>query len=381
MKYSVANKLAAQHISEGSFILASLDRDDEILVRYQIDMRLEGRISGSTIGMYWYGAQHFLHWLRESGLPLHGFSKREIELYRYHLATEPARHKSGSPRSPSTVYRVLVSVKHFSRWALSHGYIKRDPWKGFSIRRPKDRQVMPLTMEEVVALVRGSLEYGVHEWEIARMHALIVLVADLGLRIKTEALALDRVDVESSLGMRERFTVGSKGRFRDVPLNPAPADAIRRYLDLRTDDHPALFVTSPYRGSGRIRRFLYTQSVRALKFIAKRCGLEKEKVTWHNLRRTSATQALLSGIDLFSVMALYGWRRVETVQRYVGAGARREALATHSAHSLAGRILGNPDLEVANNEEKDRSLGGTNSTAQYRYLRVAHDAWNSISQD
>ena len=80
-------------------------------------------------------------------------------------------------------------------------------------------------------------------------------------------------------------------------------------------------------------------------------------------------------------MALYGWRRVETVQRYVGAGARREALATHSEHSLAGRILGNPDVEIATDEGNDRSLGGTNSTAQYRYAKVAHDPWNSISQD
>ena len=57
---------------------------------------------------------------------------------------------------------------------------------------------MPLSVEETVALIRGSLEHGMYELEIARMHALVVLIADIGLRIKTEALALDRVDVESS---------------------------------------------------------------------------------------------------------------------------------------------------------------------------------------
>ena len=84
---------------------------------------------------------------------------------------------------------------------------------------------------------------------------------------------------------------------------------------------------------------------------------------------------------MFSVMELYGWRRVETVQRYVGAGARREALATHRAHSLAGRILGTPDPEVTTDESRDLDLGGTNSTAQVRYAKVAHDPWNSINQE
>lgn len=381
MNYSVANKLAARWILEGGVKLEPMGRDEEILVRYQIDMRLEGRLVNKTISVYWYGAHHFLQWLDRSNIPLEDCRKRHLELYRYYLTAEPAHHKNGSPRDPSTVYRVLVSVKYFSRWALSRGHIKRDPWKDFHIRRPKDRPMMPLSMEEVATLLRGSLAYCAHPWEIARMHALIVLVADLGLRISTEALALDRVDVESSQGMRDRFTVGAKGLYREVPLNPVPAAAIRRYLDLRTDSHPALFVTSPYRGTGRIRRFPYTHSHSALKYIAVRCGLEKEKVTWHMLRRTAATQSLLSGVDMFSVMELYGWRRVATVQRYVGAGARREALATHRAHSLAGRILGDLEIESPDSGQQDRSIGGSDATAHLRYARVAHDPWNSIIQE
>ena len=380
MKYREVIKLVDERMAGGGPIFESASLRDQILIRYRLDTLLEGRHSEGTIKSYWYRARYLLTWIDSSDIELFDLGKKEIELYRYYRATSQAPHARGTYRSPSAVYRELVSLKHFCRWALSRGYIRRDPWKNISLRRPPDREMAPLTIEEVAMLVRGSKEYGMLEWETARNHALVVLVADLGLRIKAEALAIDRSDIEGADGLRNQFTLGSKGRIRDVPLNPAVAAAFSWYLGLRHDNHPALFVTSPYRISGPTTRMTYKAAIHVLKNIGERCGLDREKVTWHNLRRTSATQALISGVDMFTVMAIYGWRNIATVQRYIGAGARREALETYRQHSLAGRLL-DPSTPMERRGETDRSIGGTKLTAHYRYPEVVKDSRSSITQD
>ena len=380
MNYREVTKLTDARMAGGGPIFEAASPIDRILIQYRLDTVLAGLHAEETIRTYWNRARYFLTWIDSSGIQLIELGKKEIELYRYHRMTSQAPRARGARRAPSQVYRELVGLKHFCRWALSRGYIRRDPWKYISLRRPPDREMVPLTLEELASLVQASKEFGWLEVDTARNHALLVLVSDLGLRIKTEALALDRVDVEEADCLRDQVTLGSKGRIRTVPLNPAVAVALAWYLSLRRDEHPALFVTSPYRISKPTTRLAYGSAAHVLKVIGKRAGVDREKVTWHNLRRTSATQALLSGVDMFTVMAIYGWRNISTVQRYVGAGAKREALATHRQHSLAGRLLDSSNY-LEESGGMDRSIGGTTLTSQYRHLQIVRDSRSSITQD
>jgi integrase/recombinase XerD len=253
------------------------------------------------------------------------------------------------------------------KWLLTMGDIKKNPFDRVSLRRPADKMMIPLKIWELRQLIKAAKSHGLTPVERARNYALITLISDLGLRVRSEALAINLADVQRNGRMSSEFLVSAKGANRLVPLAPVPAQAIEEYLSLRQDTHEALFVSSPYRISRPIVRFGYKSASSFLKELGAKLELDPSRVTWHNVRRTSATLSLLGGEDLFTIMSIFGWRRVATVQRYVGFGAKQDSVETHRNLSLVSKLL-------AVGESLDTPASSPNpSTAQHRFMATVHD--------
>ncbi|MDP3726171.1 MAG: tyrosine-type recombinase/integrase [bacterium] len=149
-----------------------------------------------------------------------------------------------------------------------------------------------------------------------RDKAILELLFSTGLRV-SELCALSRyIDLK-----KDEFSVRGKGdKVRLVFLSARAKDALKKYLNKRTDVDDALFVripkATPRKNSGQASSRLTPRSVeRIIKYYAIKAGIDK-KVTPHVIRHSFATDLLENGADLRSVQVLLGHANIATTQIY-----------------------------------------------------------------
>ena len=125
---------------------------------------------------------------------------------------------------------------------------------------------------------------------------------------------------------REAKIIGKGKKERTVFFTDRALGWIKRYLESRTDDYPALFVCR--NGRTRLKRddlWRYFERHRRL------VGINK-KVTPHILRHTAATQLLFNGCPIGHIKEILGHERLETTCRYYLGLDRRAAKAAHQKY-------------------------------------------------
>jgi integrase/recombinase XerD len=144
----------------------------------------------------------------------------------------------------------------------------------------------------------------------ARNHAVITLLADLGLRVG-EVVGLDLTDVGAERGHRTvRFT-GKGGKQRRRALTGPAAAALDAYLAVRGTGDGPLFRTST---GARIDRHSVFRLVRRL---AREAGIaEADRLSPHSLRHAFATTARSEGVPLEDVQDAMGHADPRTTRRY-----------------------------------------------------------------
>ena len=165
----------------------------------------------------------------------------------------------------------------------------------------------------------------------ARYRALVVLLADAGLRIN-EALALTRsslveredggmsVQVERSLHRAGRHLepgpTKTAAGVRTVVLMGATAVAMRAHLRHHVDEGPSAILFPAPGGSGFARD---TALARQLAAAHERAGINIPKGMsggWHALRHYSATRYGQAGATTRALMTRYGWSDPAMATRY-----------------------------------------------------------------
>ena len=154
---------------------------------------------------------------------------------------------------------------------------------------------------EVTFLEPDELERFLKSPEDLRDRAILETLFSTGLRV-SELVSLKRDEIDFNRG---EFSVRGKGsKIRVVFLSKIAIDAIRSYLDKRTDVEPELFP-------------LTTRTVqRIVRKYAIRAGIIGKKVSPHSLRHSYATDLLRNGADIRSVQAMLGHASVTTTQIY-----------------------------------------------------------------
>ena len=198
----------------------------------------------------------------------------------------------------SSLANKVRALKAFFKWLYEEEVLERNPT--LKLREPRLPARIPkaLSVEEV-ELLRDACESLLE-------HALVEFFFATGCRV-SEIRQLNRTDLDWP--RRSVVVLGKGNKEREVYFGAKAALWLRRYLDSRSDDCLALFVTKRRReqlnGTLRHQRLSTSQMQRIFKRVAERCGLE-EKVTPHVLRHTLATLLLNQGAPIAAVQSILG---------------------------------------------------------------------------
>ena len=243
------------------------------------------------------------------------------------------------PLSPSTVSRLVVSLRTFYRFLLREGRIDRDPTAALGV--PKQPRSLPkaIPFEDIERLLQAPPD----DLLGRRDRAMFEVLYGCGLRIsELSSLDVDDVDIEAGTVL-VRSGKGSKGR--QVPIGRAGRAAVGRYLTASRPaltgrakapsgrDRPALFLNA--RG-GRLSR---QGCWKILKSHAGLAGIG-EKVSPHTLRHSFATHMLDAGADIRVVQELLGHANVSTTSIYTKVSQDTLRDIYYSSHPRAGRAPG-----------------------------------------
>ncbi len=210
--------------------------------------------------------------------------------------TEYQAKKNSSRVTIDNIRRILSS---FFSWLEDEDYIIKSPVK--RIHKVKTASNIKETYsDEALELMRDSCS------EIRDL-AMIDMLASTGMRVG-EMVLLNRADID--FNERECVVFGKGDKERVVYFDARTKIHLQNYLESRTDDNPALFVTlrAPH-----TRISIGGIEVRLREF-GKRLGINK--VHPHKFRRTLATMAIDKGMPIEQLQQLLGHRRIDTTLQY-----------------------------------------------------------------
>lgn len=196
-----------------------------------------------------------------------------------------------------TVQNIRMYFMSFFKWLVQEEYLLRNPMDKISKVKSPKRVVQTLTDEEI-EIVRCACTS-------ERDLAIVDVLAGSGMRVG-ELCRLNREDVDFETGEMKVYGKGAKERI--CYLTGRAKVHLRWYLNERTDDNPALFVTNrkPF------HRLTKTGVEYALRCIARRTGIPKLRLNPHKFRSTLATSMINKGADVSKIQAILGHQSPET---------------------------------------------------------------------
>ncbi|MBI4114878.1 MAG: tyrosine-type recombinase/integrase [Candidatus Niyogibacteria bacterium] len=230
-----------------------------------------------------------------------GITDEVIRTYRLYLN----RKKDGLGRTlkRKTQNYYLIAIRGFLKYCARRS-IKTLPAERIELAKVPDRELNLISDEELERLLESAKGDSLKTF---RDSAILHLLFSSGLRV-SELCSLNRDSINLK---RKEFSVRGKGeKVRLAFVSDEAGEALKSYLDRRTDVEEALFV------SGRAHSRLTPRSVeRIIKHCAIKTGISK-KVSPHLLRHLFATNLLQNGADLRSVQQMLGHANITTTQIY-----------------------------------------------------------------
>lgn len=151
-----------------------------------------------------------------------------------------------------------------------------------------------------------------------RDRAILELLFSAGLRV-SELVSINQDQI--NLKNQEFSVKGKGGKIRIVFISESARNALKKYLDKRTDPDEALFIRIPKNNAqmnaDKKNSFRITsRSIqRIVKYYAIKAGIVKD-IHPHTLRHSFATDLLANGADIRSVQAMLGHSSITTTQIY-----------------------------------------------------------------
>ena len=208
--------------------------------------------------------------------------------------TKYQEKKKSSRVTIDNIRRILSS---FFSWLEDEDYILKSPVR--RIHRVKTgTNIKETYSDEMLELMRDSCTE-------LRDLAIIDMLASTGMRIG-EMVLLNRDDID--FNERECVVFGKGSKERVVYFDARTKIHLQNYLESRTDDNSALFVSLK---SERLK--IGGVEVRLREF-GKQLGLNK--VHPHKFRRTLATMAIDKGMPIEQLQQLLGHKKIDTTLQY-----------------------------------------------------------------
>ena len=216
--------------------------------------------------------------------------------------------------SDVSIANIRMYLRSFFGWMKAEEKIDKNPMDRIAPVK-KDKKVIDTLSDEEVEIIRCACT-------CERDLAIVDILSGSGMRV-SELCSLNQDDVNLEDGTMKVFGKGSKERI--CFLTGRAKVHLKWYLAERTDDNPALFITT----KKPFTRVTKNGVEYILKEIAKRSGIPKLRLYPHKFRSTLATNFINKGADISIVQRALGHSSpAVTTQSY----ARIEDTTLQAAH-------------------------------------------------
>lgn len=201
--------------------------------------------------------------------------------------------------SKVTVDNVRRNLSSFFSWLEEEDYILKSPMR--RIHKIKTKQpVKEIITDEMIERLRDNCK-------CARDLAMIDLLYSTGIRVG-ELVGLNKSDIDFE--ERECIVYGKGDKERRVYFDAKAKLHLQNYLNSRTDNNPALFVTldAPF------ERLKISGVEIRVRELGRRLNIEK--IHPHKFRRTMATRAIDKGMPIEQVQKILGHSQIDTTMQY-----------------------------------------------------------------
>lgn len=292
-----------------------------LLTEFLEHLEIEKNRSDKTVRNYHFYLSRFIDWLGEKKTPS-AITGEAVRKYRLWLNRLVDVH--GEPLKKNTQNYHLIALRSFLKYLAKRDIKTLAPEKIELMKMP-DREVSFLDGSDLNRILEAPLAANDPDTQngmliMHRDKAMLELLFSAGLRV-SELTRLKKEDINLK---KDEFTISGKGKKRRVVfLSEQAKHWIGKYLKLRKDMHPYLFIPHDKRRGKRIKQNkeveekpITPRSVqRIVEKYAKAAGITKP-VTPHTLRHSFATDLLQNGADIRSVQSMLGHSSITTTQIY-----------------------------------------------------------------
>lgn len=250
--------------------------------------KIEG-CSERTLQYYQVTIEKLIEW---TDTPIRKITTEEIRRYL-------VEYQQINNCSKVTVDNVRRNISSFFSWLEEEDYILKSPMRRIHKIKTK-QQVKETISDEEIERLRDNCK-------CVRDLAIIDLLYSTGIRVG-ELVNLNVSDVDFEA--RECIVFGKGDKERRVYFDAKAKLHLQDYLQSRTDNDPALFVTldAPY-----TRLKISGVEIR-LRELGR--SLKLEKIHPHKFRRTMATRAIDKGMPIEQVQKILGHSQIDTTMQY-----------------------------------------------------------------
>ena len=262
---------------------------NEEFLRMFLDAKKVEGCSERTISYYRVTIEHFISNISTI------VRKVSTEEIREYLAEYQKRNNCTNV----TVDNIRRNISSFFSWLEEEDYILKSPMK--RVHKIKTKTVVKnVISDEGIEKLRDNCQE-------LRDLAIIDFLYSTGIRVgELVNLNIDDIDLDG----RECVVYGKGDKERRVYFDAKAKVHLKNYIDSRTDENEALFVTldSPH------ERLKISGVEIRLRQLGRRLNLDR--IHPHKFRRTMATRAIDKGMPIEQVQKILGHSQIDTTMQY-----------------------------------------------------------------
>lgn len=276
--------------------------------------------SEETIYNYEHDLKQFWDFLKTENVQFDELSKQGINQYKAYLVSRDRKQPStglvaGYKLAPPSINRNLSSLRSYFKYLIEIDQEVPVPPDVIKMVKTDKKHKQVAELSELISLIESPSKLEKDEYIATRNRAMLEVLMASGMRI-SELVSLNKAQLD---GTGRLFIRGKGKKERFVYLTPRAIEWVERYLSLREDTAPALFV--PLRGAnaGKSIRRISTN------YLQSKIKIYREKLrinvptSAHSLRHGFATYLAESGANPAAIQVLLGHESLDTTTRYVHA--------------------------------------------------------------